>query len=150
MATKKDAIETVKTLLAEAERATLATSMADGSGPYASLVLVASDAKGAPILLLSGLAEHSKNIAADPRVALLIDGTLGLADPLTGARVTLQGRIEPAKDKDARSRYLARHPSAEAYANFGDFGFWRVQLQRAHLVAGFGRIVGLDGKEILR
>lgn len=149
MAAKKEAIETVRRLLVEAQRATLATVMADGSGPYASLVLVATDAKGVPILLLSGLAEHSKNIAADPRVSLLIDGTLGMAEPLTGARATLMGRIEPAKDTDARSRYLTRHPSAEAYAGFGDFGFWRVQVQRAHLVAGFGRIVGLTGAEIL-
>lgn len=148
MTGQTDATKTVRDLIRGAERASLATLMADGSGPYVSLVLFASDARGAPILLLSRLAEHSKNIAGDPRVALLIDGTAGLADPLTGARVTLQGRIEPADDAEARSRYLARHPSAEGYASFGDFGFWRVAVARAHLVAGFGRIVGIDGKTL--
>lgn len=120
--------------------AVLATEMADGSGPYASLVLVAFDHDGAPLLLISRLAEHTKNIAADARVSLLCDGTAGLEEPLTGPRVSLQGRAERSEEPRHRARFLARHPSAEVYAGFADFAFYRIEAERAHIVAGFGRI----------
>jgi len=70
---------TVRRLARSVDRAALATTLADGR-PYASLVLLAWDFDGAPLLLLSDLAEHSRNLARDPRQALLIDGTGGLAD----------------------------------------------------------------------
>jgi len=149
MAKNAEAVTTAVDLLRRLSKAALGTAMADGSGPYASLVLFAADARGAPLLLLSQLAEHSRNIAADPRVALLLDGTEGLAETLTGARLTLLGRIEQAADQaEARKTYLARHPSAEGYASFGDFALWRIAVARAHLVAGFGRIVGIEGKAL--
>lgn len=139
-------------LLRSADRATLATCLAQSAPapgwPYASLVLLACDHDGAPLMLLSDLAEHSRNIAADDRVALLIDGTAGHADPLTGPRVTLLGRAAPSRDAGRRTRYLARHPSAALYAGFADFRLYRVELERAHLVAGFGRIHWIDGNEL--
>ncbi|MGH7184968.1 MAG: pyridoxamine 5'-phosphate oxidase family protein, partial [Pseudomonadota bacterium] len=87
--------ETVRRLMRAAGQATLATALArDASGrPYASLVLVALDDDGSPILLLSDLADHSRNLQADARAALLFDGTAGLADPLTGPRATVLGRV---------------------------------------------------------
>jgi putative heme iron utilization protein len=113
--------------------------------PYASLVLLAVEPTAAPLLLISDLAEHTRNIRADPRVALLVDGTAGLADPLTGARASLLGRALPcdpgqADTSQAMARYVARHPSAALYAGFRDFHLFRVELAAAHLVAGFGRI----------
>lgn len=108
--------------------------------PYASLVLLAVDQTAAPLLLLSDLAEHSRNLQADDRVALLVDGTAGLADPLTGARATLLGRAVMCDDAQLLARYVARHPSAGLYAGFKDFRLYRVELAAAHLVAGFGRI----------
>lgn len=120
--------------------ATLATAMADGSGPYASLVLVAFDLDAAPLLLISALAEHTKNIAADPRVSLLCDGTAGFDEPLTGPRVSLQGRAMQTAEPRHRARFLARHPSASLYVDFGDFAFFRIDVERAHIVAGFGKI----------
>ena len=139
-------------LLRRLDRAALATALPDGGGPngggtawpYASLVLVALDHALAPILLLSDLAEHSKAIAADPRVSLLYDGTAGLDQPLTGPRVTVVGRAAVVDDEAAKRRYLARHPDAAMYAGFRDFRFYRVTPERAHLVGGFGKIHWLE------
>lgn len=112
--------------------------------PYASLVLVAFDYDGAPLLLMSDLAEHSRNIAADSRVSLLLDGTAGYAEPLTGPRVTLTGRTERSDAPQHRARFLARHAGAAMYADFRDFSFYRIVPERAHIVAGFGRIRWVD------
>ncbi|MDP6952658.1 MAG: DUF2470 domain-containing protein, partial [Alphaproteobacteria bacterium] len=90
-------------------------------------------------------AEHTRNIKADGRVSLLFENTAGLDDPLTGARVTLQGHAELCDEASARARYLARHPAAAGYADFGDVNFYRVTVARAHLVAGFGLIDWIDG-----
>jgi heme iron utilization protein len=137
-----------KALLRAACTASLATIDRDGGGPFASLVLVATDDHGAPILLLSDLAEHSRNIAADDRVSLLIDGTAGHDDPLTGPRLTLLGRAERRDHGHLREVYLARHASAAQYADFGDFAFYGIIVERAHLVAGFGRIDWISGADM--
>lgn len=145
----------VRRLLRSLDRAALATCMAPdgaaghGGWPYGSLVLLAVDQTAAPLLLLSDLAEHSRNIRADPRVALLIDGTAGLPDPLTGARATVLGRASVYEDAAARARYVARHPSAANYAGFKDFRLYRVEIASAHLVAGFGRIDWVAAAEIV-
>ena len=130
-----------------ADRASLATSQ-DG-WPFASLVLAALDADGTPLLLISDLAEHAKNIAREPRVSLLFDGTAGLADPLTGPRVTVLGEARRSDDPARLERFLTRHPSAELYAGFADFHLYRVEVARGHLVAGFGRIHWIEAQELL-
>ena len=136
-----------KRLLREARRGALAT-LSPGGAPYASLVTVATAMDGAPILLLSRLARHTANVGADPRVSLLLEGERE-HDPLEGARVSLSGILSRTDDPAARRRFLARHPSAEAYAGFADFGFWRMEMSGAHLVAGFGRIADLKKDELL-
>ena len=85
---------------------------------------------------------HTKNILADPRVSLMIDERKE-GDPLQGARVMLMGTAAVTDDPQARRRYLARQPEAEMFAGFADFAFYRIALEGAHLVAGFGRIVDL-------
>jgi len=142
---------TARHLLRSLDRAALATSLApaSGGGPYVSLVLVATAPDGAPLLLLSDLAQHSVNIAAEPRVALLFDGTAGLSEPLTGARATVLGRAERSGDERLRARFLARHPGAALYAGFADFHLYRVAVERANLVAGFGRIDWIAAAELL-
>lgn len=121
--------------------ATLATTMAGDPGqPYASLVLVAFDLDATPLLLISNLADHTRNIAADSRVSLLCDGTHGYDEPLTGPRVSLLGRAAVTEEPRHRARYLTRHPSAEMYAGFKDFAFYKIAVERAHIVAGFGKI----------
>lgn len=141
----------VRGLLRAADRAALATAQpGDGGGwPYASLVLLAVDHDASPLLLVSTLAEHTRNLQADPRAALLVDGTAGLEEPLTGARATVLGRFRRDDDPDRRARYLRRHPSAAGYAGFGDFAVWRMTVERAHLVAGFGRIHWVDADAVL-
>jgi putative heme iron utilization protein len=103
------------------------------------MVTVATMPDASPILLLSRLARHTANIAADPRVSLLLDERRA-GDPLQGARVSIAGKIAVTSDATARRRFLARLPSADAYADFKDFSFWKIEMTGAHLVAGFGRI----------
>jgi putative heme iron utilization protein len=130
---------TVRGLVRAAGQASLASALArDGSGrPYASLVLSACDHDGSPLLLLSDLADHSRN----------------LADPLTGPRASLLGEIRPIADQAQAARlaarYIARHPGAADYAGFADFRLYRMTVESAHLVAGFGRIHWLTGQEVL-
>jgi putative heme iron utilization protein len=135
-----------KRLLHEAGKGALATLL-PGGAPYASLVTVATAMDGAPLLLLSRLARHTANVGADPRVSLLLEAGHE-RDPLEGARVSLSGTLSRTEDPAARRRFLARHPSAEAYAGFADFAFWRLEMSGAHLVAGFGRIVDLKAEDL--
>ncbi|RTL63465.1 MAG: HugZ family protein [Hyphomicrobiales bacterium] len=121
----------------------------DEGHPYASLVLVATDPDGAPLLLISGLARHTRNLKADARASLLFDGTGQDADPLSGPRVTLRGRAVPTGDPVSRRRFLARHPSAEGYASFADFGMWRLEVSDAHFIGGFGRIIDVARDDLL-
>lgn len=119
-----------------------------GGWPYGSLVLTACSQEGVPILLLSQLAEHTKNIHTDDRVSLLYDATASRAHPLTGERATVLGRVMPAETGD-RERYLSRYPDAQVYAEFQDFAFYRVAPERCHLVAGFGRIEWIAEQDLL-
>ncbi len=129
--------------------ATLSTGLGDDGWPYGSLVLVACDHAARPILLISTLAEHTKNILRDDRVSLMFDGTAGYRERLTGPRVTVMGRAIKAENDHARQRFIARHPSASFYAGFGDFAFYHVEPERAHIVAGFGRIDWVDAGDLL-
>jgi putative heme iron utilization protein len=146
--TAYDAVKTAKKLLREARSGALATLMPGSGDPYCSLVNVATASDGAPLLLLSRLALHTKNIAADPRVSLLLDERKE-GDPLEGARIMLMGTLTTTDDALARNRYLARHPDAYMFAGFGDFAFYRMEIARTHLVAGFGRIDDVAPKDLL-
>jgi putative heme iron utilization protein len=137
-----------KTLLREALTGALATLLPGSGDPYCSLVNVATAADGAPLLLLSTLAIHTKNLLADGRASLMLDERKE-GDPLEGARVMLMGKVAPADEAAARRRYLARHPEAEQFAGFKDFAFYRMIMSRIHLVAGFGRIVDLPPQDVL-
>ncbi len=115
----------------------------NGSGdPFSSLVTVATDHDGSPLILVSQLSAHTRHLDGDPRCSLLLAET-GAGDPLTHPRLTLTGKAakvtEPAARKAVRARFLARHPRAELYADFGDFSFWRIALEQVHLNGGFAR-----------
>ena len=137
-----------KKLLREGLSGALATLMPKAGDPYCSLVNVAAAADGAPLFLLSTLAIHTKNLLADSRASLMLDERKD-GDPLEGARIMLMGVVERTEDTAARTRYLARHPEAEQFAGFKDFSFYRMELARIHLVAGFGRIVDLTPQDVL-
>lgn len=140
-----------KSLLRRSRQGALATLMAGTGDPYCSLVNVASAPDGSPILLISRLAVHTKNILADARVSLMLDERAP-GDPLEDARIMLAGRAEEADNDDRemlRRRYLNAHPSAEAFVDFKDFSFFRIRASGAHLVAGFGRIIDLKPEQFL-
>lgn len=145
-----DSARAARAVMRACDRAALATAARDAHGwPFASLVLVAFDHDVTPLLLISALADHTRNALADPRVSLLFDGTSGLSDPLTGPRVSVLGRMEPSADPRHRDRFLARHPGAARYADFRDFSLYRIAVERAHLVAGFGRVHRIDGARLV-
>lgn len=126
----------------------LATVHKASAHPYASLVLTATDQDGTPVFLISRLAVHTQNLEADSRASLLIDATGTAEDPMEGARVTLIGRAQPTAGATARARFLARHPSAQGYADFPDFGFYALQVEGAHFIGGFGKIVDLSADDL--
>lgn len=139
----------VRRLMRASDRAALATGLAGDGWPYASLVLVSCDQAAAPLLLISDLAEHTQNITADPRASLLYDGTAGLESPLTGLRASVQGRLAKVADDALLARYVRHHPDAEDYVGFADFNLYRMAVERAHVVAGFGAINWLDADAVL-
>jgi len=132
--------------------------------PQNTLALCACDLDATPLLLLSDLADHSHNIASDNRIALLFTGRSEapkpggqddpehaalVFNPLTQPRVSVLGRAEINDDPRLRARFLARHPCAAPYADFTDFRLYRVEVIRAHLVAGFGKTRGFDRKSLI-
>ena len=133
--------ELARTLTAGQRQATLCTLTADGY-PYGSVVSYAVDDRGAPLLLISELAEHTVNARGDERVSLLVAAaTAREGDPLGSARLTLLGRLRRFGDQAApRAAYLERHPYAAAYADFNDFSFWRVEVEKCRFVGGFGHM----------
>jgi heme iron utilization protein len=136
-------------LLRRALKSALGTLTRGSGAPYVSLVTVATAMTGAPLLLTSKLAIHSQNISANPRASLLIEGTDGTGDPLAGGRVTVMGQLTRTDNPEDRRRFLARQPAAQIYADFPDFAFYKLDVERAHFIGGFGRISGLEPAELL-
>ncbi len=140
-------------LMRKGVKAALATVEAGSGHPYVSLVTVATTMDGTPLLLISNLALHTKNAQSDPRASILFDGTSLEGDPLAGGRLSVMGELQKIVDQSevqaAARRFLARHPSAEMYAGFADFAFYRLNVERAHFIGGFGRIVDLKADDLL-
>jgi putative heme iron utilization protein len=134
-------------LLRAQQQTALATSLR--GSPFVSLVLLVADLDASPLLLLSDLAQHSRNIAFDPRVSLLLDGTAHHSYPLTGPRLTLVGQVEVTDDPRRHARFIAHHPASSVYSRFADFRLYRVRVERGHLVAGFGQIHWIEGRDLL-
>lgn len=138
--------ELARTLAAVQTRATFCTLTADGY-PYGSAVSYAVDDAGAPIVLVSDMAEHTVNVRGDDRVSFLVAAdTPDGDDPLSTARMTLVGRMRLLDDPGAsREAYLAAHPYASYYADFTDFGFWRLDVEQCRFVGGFGHMSWVSG-----
>jgi putative heme iron utilization protein len=146
-----DAGSLARSLLRRRRQGALATLMTGSGDPYCSLVNVATHPDGSPILLISRLALHTRNILDDSRVSLMLDERAE-GDPLEGSRIMLMGRAEEAVASDGdilRRRYLNAHPSAESFVDFQDFSFYQIRPSAIHLVAGFGRIVDLKPEQFL-
>ena len=146
-----DAARLARSLLRRSRQGALATLTPGSGDPYCSLVNVASHPDGSPILLISRLALHTRNLLGDGRLSLMLDERVE-GDPLEGSRIMLAGLAEQASGEDVailRRRYLNAHPSSEVFVNFKDFSFFRIRPTGAHLVAGFGRIVDLKPEQFL-
>lgn len=130
-------------------KATLATLHHDTGYPYASLVTTATDFDNSPILLISDLALHTQNILINNRASLLFDGTGGENNPLEGSRLSVWGKVARTEEKNTKTRFLARHPDASVYASFSDFSFFKMKIEAAHFVAGFGKIADLSSEELI-
>jgi len=142
------AILDAKRLLRLSRTAALATLGVDGA-PLTTWVGCASDFDGAPLFLLSTLAQHTKNIAFDPRGSLLLIRPPDRGDPLNHPRLTIGGPVAPHPEPNARKRYLQRNPKAKLYAPFADFAIYRVGIETVHFNGGFGRADRLASTDIL-
>jgi putative heme iron utilization protein len=145
--------EVAKSLLRATRAGTLATLDRNSGHPFASLVNVATDADGSPLILVSKLATHTANLEVDGRASMLLAEN-GKGDALAHARLTVLGSMaqvarDGADDARIRRRFLASHPKSELYAGFGDFGFWRMAVVSAHLNGGFARAADLAAAEVL-
>lgn len=133
-----------------ASLATLARKM--DNLPFVTLVTVACDMAARPILMLSDIADHARNLKQSPRASLLFEDASRRANPQTGPRITLYGTIEALPDGEqdgARLRFLARHPAAAMYAGFGDFRMYAMAVEGGRYVGGFARAMTLHGDELV-
>lgn len=145
--------DVARTRLRATRAGTLSTLDRHTGHPFGSLVNVATDAEGRPLILVSRLATHTANLEVDPRASLLLPET-GKGDALTHPRLTVLGsmvRIDhgSAEAPAIRQRFLARHPKSELYAGFADFAFWRMEVISAHLNGGFARAADLTAADVL-
>ncbi len=117
--------------------------------PSSSMVTVVAAWDGAPVLMLSDIAYHAQNIKADARCALLFDGTQNYVNSQEGPRVSVVGRLKKTTDKKLHYRFLNRHPSARLYAEFGDFNFYKMNVEKFHFVGGFARAIWVNKRKAL-
>jgi len=142
-----------KSLLRMTRAGTLGSLDRNTGHPFASLVNVATDVDGSPLILTSRLSTHTANLEADGRASVLLAET-GKGDPLAHPRLTVLGAFtrvarDGADEPRVRRRFLARHPKSELYADFGDFAFWRMTVASAHLNGGFARAADLKAADLL-
>jgi putative heme iron utilization protein len=148
-----DAAAAAKMLLRATRAGALATIDRNTGHPFASLVNVATDSDGSPLILVSRLSTHTANLEKDGRAAVLLSSS-GRGDPLAHPRLTLLGTFtaiarDHREEPRLRRRFLARHPKSELYAGFADFAFWRLKVVSAHLNAGFGRAADLQAADVI-
>ena len=137
--------------MASQSRGALSTLALEPPGtPFGSVVTYGTDRQGRPTFFVSTLAEHTRNLQADPRASLLVvEHTPAGADPLASGRVTLLGTVHEVVDPDersaARAGYLAANPSA-FYVDYGDFRCLRLDVTSVRYVGGFGRMSWVEAE----
>jgi putative heme iron utilization protein len=138
-ATRLTTAEEARTLVGATNVGSLATVTADGD-PWASLVTYGVLDDGSPVLCVSQLAEHGRNLAGDARASLVVTQVDRPDDPLAAARVTLAGRADRTDDAAARAAHLDAVPAARIYVDFSDFSLWILRVERVRWVGGYGRM----------
>ncbi|WP_414450559.1 HugZ family protein [Burkholderia sp. 22PA0099] len=136
-------------LLHRRQIATLATQAREPAGfPYPTAVPYATDARHRPVVLISALAEHTRNLVDDARAGLLVADAADAA-VLEAERMTLVGRCARVDgDPHLAARYVRYHPDAARYLDLGDFSFWALDCERLRFIGGFGRMGWLDGRQL--
>ncbi len=147
--------EEARTLVAGSTRGSLATLAVDPPGhPFASMVPYGLFPDGSPVLFVSAMAEHTRNLDADARASLLVTEPGVNGDPMAAGRVTLLGDVQLIEGDDAiadaRAAYLTANPDAAGYIDFGDFSFRRLCVERVRWVGGFGRMAWCDASAYAR
>lgn len=134
--------ERARTLVAAHRTGALSTIAREPEGyPYGSFITFALQGAN-PVFLISALAEHSKNLALEPRCSLLVAES-HQDDPLANGRVTLVGQCSKvsADEREAcKEAYLAVLPNAAYYVDFKDFSFWRLRVEAVRYIGGYGRM----------
>ena len=139
-----------KVMLVAARTAALSVIDPETGGPFGALVNVAVDRQSCPIVLTSTLSRHTQGLLKDARASIMVQSEIPLdRDPLTEMRMTITGTFAKSEEANVRKTYLARHPYAELYADFGDFAFWRMTPAKLYIVAGFGRVYSCDFEALL-
>ncbi|MEC7827392.1 MAG: DUF2470 domain-containing protein [Actinomycetota bacterium] len=140
--------ELSRSLMTSSATGVLSTLTTEGY-PYGSLVSHIVDGEGNPVILISDLAEHTKNARLDSRASLLVDTSDAVeGDPLVGARLTLIGQMHLIKaSPDLEAEYLTKHPYAADYVNFKDFNYWRLMVERCRFVGGFGHMSWMTAED---
>lgn len=115
--------------------------------PFGSVVQYSLDPDGRPVLLISNMAMHTKNLAAEPRSSIMIQETVPKDSMLTAARLTFIGELRPTLPDEVRQAFLDRHPDAAQWVDFGDFGFYRMDIVDIYYVGGFGVMGWVDFDE---
>ncbi|MGB6180618.1 MAG: DUF2470 domain-containing protein [Rhodococcus sp. (in: high G+C Gram-positive bacteria)] len=138
---RPSAAEEARTVAASTNVATLASLSADGH-PWASFVTYGL-LGGDPVLCVSHMAEHGRNLAADQRASLSIVAPGEGEDPLASGRITLAGLVARPSDAEsaaAREAHLAAVPAAKYYIDYSDFTVWVFRVERVRWVGGYGRM----------
>jgi putative heme iron utilization protein len=145
---------TLRQLLDRERHGVLATLSARRQGwPFASIAPYALTIGGEPLLLFSDLAEHTRNVRADPRSSLLVQDSSAMEDPQAGSRLTLLGTIEPVPINDdsmARELYLSRHPNSADHLAMADFHLYKLRVNEARYISGFGDMGWISSPDRLR
>ena len=139
--TRPSAAEEARTIAASTNAGTLA-SLTTAGDPWASFVTYGL-VDGAPVLCVSHLAEHGRNLAADPRASLAVVAPGTESDPLASPRITLAGVVEvPVGDElaAARAAHVDAVPAARYYIDYSDFTLWVLRVRRVRWVGGYGRM----------
>lgn len=143
--TKRESLVAAKAMLQAARTATLSVIDPETEAPFGALVNVAVDADFNPVILTSTLSRHTQGLLKDSRASIVVQGVMPEGrDALTEMRLTVTGNFFAVEKQDVRQSYLQRHPYAELYVDFGDFGFWQMRPEKLYVVAGFGRVYSFE------
>jgi heme iron utilization protein len=136
-----------RTLLLQESFGVLSTVSIDLPGyPFGSVTPYCTDRLCRPIIYISHIAQHTKNIVADSRVSLTVVEKTDSDDVQAQGRVTCIGDARPvaAADDDVRERYFRYFPPARQYERTHGFEFFRLELVRVRFIGGFGQIFWVE------